>query len=332
MSGAGTMIEFTPEAEARLAEYLRQVRGALAGSPDVSPDEIEADIREHVGNELRSASTPVGVARLEAVLDQLGPPAKWGAVEGPSFFQRIKQRLRLGERVRTAREAVWRGPEDWRLAYLSFGVFALGVLTMVLFPLALVVSYILSRAGIAAANEKGVELGRARKWLLYPPVVLVSLALLVGVMAIPIAAGAATGGEVASARHRVTEFDRPNPQPVDPLDWRAARNWQARAEYKERLVSQVEEDRQLLAAIPVHVEWAAAAAALFVGVGAVAMWWTVLGFVSATFPGAVRAVFLPLLNRFERRHGLLLAVPCLVVAVIWCAAAFELASAAGVIG
>ena len=50
MSGAGTMIEFTPEAEARLVEYLRQVRAALSGSPDVSPDEIEADIREHVEN------------------------------------------------------------------------------------------------------------------------------------------------------------------------------------------------------------------------------------------------------------------------------------------
>ena len=298
----------------------------------MSPDEIEADIREHVENELHTAASPVGVARLEAVLDQLGPPAKWGAVESPSFFHRIKQHLRLGQCLRTAREAVWRGPEDWRLAYLSFGVFAVGALTIVVFPLALVVSYILGRAGIAAAREKGAEVGTARKWLLYPPVVLVSFALLVGVMAIPIAAGVATGGEVADADIGVTEFDRPNPQPVDPLDWRAARNWQARAEYKERLVSQVEEDRQLLAAIPVHVEWAPAAAALFVGVGAVALWWTVLGFVSATFPGAVRAVFLPLLNRFERRHGLMLAVPALVIAVVWCAAAFEVASAAGAIG
>lgn len=332
MSGAGTMIEFTPEAEARLAEYLRQVRAALAGSPDVSPDEIEADIREHVENELRAAASPVGVARLEAVLDQLGPPAKWGAGEGPSLLQRLKQRLRLGERLRSAREAVWRGPEDWRLAYLSFVVFALGVLTMVLFPLALVVSYILSRAGIAAARDKGAELGAARKWLLYPPVVLVSFALLTGVMALPIAAGGVTGGEVAGSANRVREFDRPNPTPSDPLDWRAMRNWQARESYKERIASQVEEDRQLLAAIPVHQEWASVAAGLFVGVGAVAIWWTILGFVSATFPGAVRGVFLPLLNRFERRHGLMLAVPALVIAVVWCAAAWEVASAAGVMG
>ncbi len=325
------MIEFTPEAEARLVEYLRQVRAALAGSPDVSPDEIEADIREHVENELRLAPAPVGVHRLERVLDQLGPPAKWGAVEGSTLLQRLKQRLRLGERFRTARAAVWRGPEDWRLAYLSFGVFSIGIVTVVVFPLALVVSYILSRAGIAAARDKGVELGRARKWLLYPPVVMVSLALLAGLMTLPIAAGGFTGREVAGAVHRVTEYERPNPPPSDPLDWRGVRNWQARESYKDRIASQVEEDRQLLAAIPVRGEWAPAAAGLFVGVGAVAVWWTILGFVSATFPGAVRAVFLPLLNRFERRHGLMLAVPAFLVAAIWCVAAWEVASAAGVI-
>jgi hypothetical protein len=312
---------------------LRQVRAALAGSPDVSPDEIEADIREHVENELHAASSPVGVARLEAVLDQLGPPAKWGAVEGPSLLQRMKQRLRLGDRVRSAREAVWRGPEDWRLAYLSFGVFAIGVLTMVLFPLALIVSYILSRAGLAAARDKDIELGGARKWLLYPPVVLVSLVLLAGVMAIPIAAGVATGGEAAAAVHRVRFYDRAeNDSLQPPLDRRKIPDWHYRQQWKERMASQVEEDRRLLAAIPVHPEWAPAAAGLFIGVGAVAIWWTILGFVSATFPGAVRGVFLPLLNRFERRHGLMLAVPALVVAVIWCAAVFEIASAAGVVG
>jgi hypothetical protein len=326
------MIEFTPEAEARLMEYLKQVRAALAGSPDVSPDEIEADIREHVENELRAAPAPVGVHRLERVLDQLGPPAKWGAAEGPTLLQRVKQRLRLGERLRTARDAVWRGPEDWRLAYLSFGVFAIGALTIVVFPLALVVSYILSRAGIAAAREKGVELGAARKWLLYPPVVLVSLALLIGVVAWPVAAGVATGAEVSMAAHRVETFDRPNPEPANRLDWRAMRDWQYREQARVRMASQIEEDRQLLAAIPVRHELAPVTTGLFIGAGAVAVWWTVLGLLGATFPRAVRAVFVPLCDRFERRHGLYLAAPAFAVAVIWCVAAFEVASAAGAIG
>jgi hypothetical protein len=325
------MIEFTPEAEARLAEYLRQVRAALAGSPDVNPDEIESDIREHVGNELRAASSPVGVARLEAVLDQLGPPAKWGAVESPSLLQRLKQHLRLAERIRSAREALYRGPEDWRLAYLSFGVFALGVLTVVLFPFALVVSYILSRAGLAAAREKGVEIGPARKWLLYPPVAIVSLALLLAVLALPVVAGGVTGAQVAGAVQRVESYERDNSGPINPLDQRAMRNWEARLARKDRMASQLEEDRQLLAMIPVHRDWAPATAGLFIGTGAAAIWWTLLGFAAASFPRTVRATFVPFCDRFERKHGMRLAVPSLAVAVAWCFVACEAATAAGLL-
>jgi len=328
MSGAGTMIEFNPEAEARLAEYLGQVRAALAGSEDVNPDEIEADIREHVENELHAAPSPVGVARLEAVLDQLGPPAKWGAVESPSLLQRLKQNLRLGERLRSAREAFWRGPEDWRLAYLTFGVFATGVLVFPLFPLFLIIAYCLGRAGIALAREKGVELGAARKWLLYPPVAIVSLALLLAVLALPLVAGGVTGAQVAGAVQRVESDERDNPGLTNPLDQRAMRNWEARMARKDRMASQLEEDRQLLAMIPVQRDWAPAAAGLFIGTGAAAIWWTLLGFATASFPRTVRATFVPFCNRFERKHGMRLAVPSLAVAVAWCFVAFEAATAA----
>src|SRR5262249_46454799 len=153
------------EAETRLGEYLVQVRTVLAGSADVSPDEIEADIREHVENELRAAPKPVGLPALEAVLARLGPPDKWATGEPPSALRRsgvlLREGLRMAreaageklrrageatrDRLRSAREAMWRGPEDRRLAYLAFGVFALGVLTIVLFPLCLVVSYLLAR-------------------------------------------------------------------------------------------------------------------------------------------------------------------------------------------
>jgi hypothetical protein len=324
------MIEFTPEAEARLAEYLRQVRAALAGSEDVNPDEIEADIREHVENELHAAASPVGVARLEAVLDQLGPPAKWGAVESPSLLQRLKQHLRLGERLRSARESLCRGPEDWRLAYLTFGVFATGVLIFPLFPLCLIVAYCLGRAGIALAREKGVELGAARRWLLYPPVAIVSLSLLLAVLALPLVAGGVAGAHVAGAVQRVESDERDNPGPPNPLDQRATRNWEARLARKDRMASQLEEDRQLLAMIPIQRDWAPAAVGLFASVGAFAIWWTVLGLASAAYPRAVRTAFVPLANRFERRHGLCVALPCLALSIIWCVTAYEVATAAGV--
>ena len=54
MNGAVLMPPYTAEAIARLEQYLREVRAALANSPDVNPDEIESDIRDHVATELRN--------------------------------------------------------------------------------------------------------------------------------------------------------------------------------------------------------------------------------------------------------------------------------------
>jgi hypothetical protein len=320
------MTEFTPEAEARLAEYLRQVRAALAGSPDVNPDEIEADIREHVGNEFRLATRPVPRAELEAVLTRLGPPSQWlpsGRVEpparGPSFGEY------LGDRWRAAREAVWRGPEDWRLAYLTLATFTVGLVTIFI-PVFLLVSYILGRAGLALAREKGIELGAARKWLLYPPVVLVSLKLLLAVVLWPVALGVAAGAEVEGAYHRVQTFDRPDQEPLSP---REARERGDRRVWKERMARQVEEDRQLLAMIPVAPGWAAPAAALFVVAGALSLWWAVLGLVGASFPRTVRAVFVPLCDGFEPRHGWRLGVLSLLAFAIWFGFAQRFAADAG---
>ena len=111
----------SPDAEARFEEYLAQVRRALAGVPDVSPAEIEADIREHVENELRAAARPVEPFVLEAVLTRLGPPTQWLPPGRPPVtaqvtagFATLGQYLKA--RRRAAWESVWRGPEDWRLA------------------------------------------------------------------------------------------------------------------------------------------------------------------------------------------------------------------------
>jgi hypothetical protein len=282
----------------------------------------------------------VGPGALGAVLERLGPPSQWGAGERPTALRRAGLCLRewargagaaVAGQCRKARAAVWGGPEDWRLPYLAFGVFAAGVLVFPLFPLFLFVSYLLARAGVAVAREKGVELGAARKWLLYPPLVLVSTVLLVAVVALPLAAGLIAGAEVAGAEHRVATFDRPNPEPIAPRDSRKVRDWEFQEKWKERMASQVEEDRQLLAAVPVAPRWAPAAAGLFVGVGACALWWTVLGVLGGSFPGVVRAVFFPLTQRFRSAHGWVVAVPCALVLVLWGVAAYEVAASAGVV-
>ncbi|AMV22827.1 hypothetical protein VT84_00345 [Gemmata sp. SH-PL17] len=326
-------LDLSPEAAARFDSYLSQVRAALAGTGDVNPGEIEADIREHVENELHAAPRPVPLAALDAVLTKLGPPSQWGTTNDPTLLHRarhlFRERLlaaRAGtvERAKRVRFTLWNGPEDWRLAYLAFGVFALGALTMIVFPIALVVSYILARAGLAVAAEKGIALGAGRKWLLYPPVVLVNLVLLIALVVWPVAAAGITGREVAASAHRIENFDRPDPVPRNAREMRDA---QSRQEWKDRVASQVEEDRKLLAMIPANPRWAPLVAALFVGFGAFALWWAVLGSVTATFPLSTRAVFHPLCNSFEPRHGRWVAVACVVLLIPWGAAVYDIIAA-----
>ncbi|MDY3553872.1 hypothetical protein R5W24_002986 [Gemmata sp. JC717] len=369
MTFTPTDLELSPPAAARLEEYLGQVRAALAGSPDVSAGDIESDLREHVANELSAAPRPVPLAALSAVLEQLGPPAQWGAAPDPAAFRGVRHLLR--EHLRGARTAaaagarrvrltLWNGPEDWRLAYLSFGVLAVGLVTMVVFPLALLVSYVLSRAGVAHARERGIDLGAGRKWLLYPPVVLVSAPLLLATVTWPLVACIPPEVEVSQAASRVRSFEyaESHPgastpfQPVLTLDAQQKllvnpRTLQAlqpvltpeaqkelmdqQAEHarkmKERMAAQVEKDRALLAAIPVGPQWAPLVASAFVGCGAVALWWMILGAVGARFPDAVRATFFPLCNRFEAHHGTWLAVMCFVLLLPWLAAVREFVAA-----
>lgn len=340
MTSTPADLGLAPDAAARLDDYLQQVRAALTGATDVNPDEIGADICEHVENELRAAPRPVPLAALEAVLAKLGPPAQWGAAPDPTVFHRAK--LLLSEGLRSARSAaaerakqvrlvLWNGPEDWRLAYLSFGVFALGALTLFVLPLALVVSYILSRAGLAVAKEKGIEIGAGRKWLLYPPLVIVSSKLLLLVAMWPAALGVWANDEVRAATFRVVMYDNPSVHTPSESDWRARGDMRNRQAWMARVAAQVEEDRKLLVAIPVKGEHASVTAGFFVGFGAVVAWWTVVGFVSARFPETVRAVFPPLCNRFERHHGAWIGFVCLVLTVAWCGITYNVASAVGLI-
>jgi hypothetical protein len=341
MTDTPVELHLTPDAEARLEDYLRQVRATLAGIADVNPEEIEADVREHVGNELHEVPRPVGVAALEAVLTRLGPPDQWATGERPSGLRRvghlIRERLRhageatrdrlraVGEaargRLRGAREVLLRGPEDRRLAYLSFGVFAIGVLTVVLFPLALVVSYLLSRAGIALAREKAIPLDGGRKWLLYPPVVIVGVALLVGVVFGPPVVGLVAGSHAVEDADRRERWELAG-KPVTITSPRALRH------QHPDVVTTLD---RVLAQFPGNREVERMLAVAFAGVGVFALWGLILGALGATFPGLVRGVFCPLCAGHRRGRGVWLAVVSLLVLVIWGVAAFEIAANAGLV-
>jgi hypothetical protein len=158
------MKTLTDDAQRRLDHYLRQVRATLSGCRSVNADEVERDLREHIDRELTGASDPASLSDLNAVLDRLGSPSQWVPAEELPWWRRFLMRWRTG-------------PEDWRLAYLAFGLLLLGVLfPLPLWPL-VPASYLVSRAVLTAAAGRNEDVG-AHKWLVYPSLLIVDIVLL----------------------------------------------------------------------------------------------------------------------------------------------------------
>lgn len=165
------MIEMTPAARERLDTYLQRMRSELRGTRSVVAEEVEQSVREHIDVALAQAPAPVGAAEVIGVLDRLGPPERWLADEERPAWRRALDRLRSG-------------PEDWRLAYLAFGIF---LASIVLLPiggiLLLIPAMFVSRAYVELARERGEALG-ARRWLVYPSIAIMLMfatgALIIG--------------------------------------------------------------------------------------------------------------------------------------------------------
>jgi hypothetical protein len=71
-----------------------------------------------------------------------------------------------------------------------------------LFPAFLIASYFAARADVSLARERGEDLG-ARRWLVYPPMVIVSLVLLLALTLWPIGLGGAVAEMPRSVRSDV---------------------------------------------------------------------------------------------------------------------------------
>ena len=154
------MINLTDNAKKHLDNYLQQVRTCLKDCPTVDADEVEQNIKEHIESELQDSSEPVSLDALDDILKRLGSPQQW-LPEEISWWRKIILRLRTG-------------PEDWRLAYISFGVFVLAFFAGRLgFIVLLLTSFIISRATLSAIG--GHEEPRAKKWLIYPSLVVAYL-------------------------------------------------------------------------------------------------------------------------------------------------------------
>jgi hypothetical protein len=194
------MPRFTPEAQMRFDEYLAHARAALAGHLEVSAEDIEQDVRAHIAAEFPPGSGWVRLDQLEAVLVRLGRPEQWVADEDRPVWRRGFDWVRtrptaVGRRVRVATDRLRNGPDDWRLAYITFGLLLIGVFIFPLLIVLLPASYLVGRAALTRARESGHSLG-GQKWLVYPPLVIVSLPLLVGLLLWPLGPGAAIADDV----------------------------------------------------------------------------------------------------------------------------------------
>jgi len=223
------MIRLTPEAQVYLEDYLADVRSAVAGHQSVSPIDIEQDVREHVFAALEGAESPVTATQLAAVLDRLGPPAEWVADEPRSIWKYLADRLKPvghravegikalpGEAYQAGRglAARVRGmSHDWRLAYITLGLFVLGMI----FPPLWIASYFVARADLSSARERGETLG-ARRWLVYPPLLIVSVVLFLALAAWPIAPAVRLSHEIPRAlKTEVADIMHVSPKAVQPV-------------------------------------------------------------------------------------------------------------------
>lgn len=135
------MITFNDDAKKLVDNYLHQVRSCLNSCTTVDADEVEQNIKEHIENELQDSSEPISYDELNIVLKKLGSPQQWVPEEETSWWRKIILRLRTG-------------PEDWRLAYISFGLLILGFLTgRNSFMILVIASFIVSRALISTAEQ-----------------------------------------------------------------------------------------------------------------------------------------------------------------------------------
>ena len=161
------MNTLTREAQERLDRYLGDVRSSLRSCRTIDPQEVEADVTEHINGELEGLTEPVSLADLEGVLERLGRPDQWLPAEELPWWRRAVRQLRTG-------------PADYRLAFISFGLlvsaFLFGRLSA---PVLILASFCVSRAALAEASKRD-GLGPQR-WLFYPSLVVVYALVLVGI-------------------------------------------------------------------------------------------------------------------------------------------------------
>jgi hypothetical protein len=175
--------EMTPRARVALNDYLEDVRRSLRGS-GLDEAEVESDIRDHVRDATAGLGRPIDADAMARVLIDLGPPRRWVTEDD----------------VDTPEPSVdARGPIPDGRRLLAWTVLLTTVLGLALFPwigpFGLLVAWLLARVAVAESRESGhhVETTDAPngkpsswRWMVYPPLVLVSVSLVVVVALAPL--------------------------------------------------------------------------------------------------------------------------------------------------
>jgi hypothetical protein len=169
-------IEYEDNAKLKVKEYLSAVGDRLRASQSVDAEEVVHDLQEHIQRELQKLPQPVSEPDVGKVLSRLGRPEEIVDEQDMSWWQTTILRLRSG-------------PEDWRLAYLSLGLLLLG-------PVGLLFSFLLSRAAISLAGEPDPP---AKKWLIYPSLIIVYTAIALPLLFWPAFLGGACTNELRHA-------------------------------------------------------------------------------------------------------------------------------------
>jgi hypothetical protein len=162
--------KYSENAKSRIDDYLNAIRDRLRASDTSDVQEVVDDLRGHIERELSGMAQPVSEANVERILARLGLPDQVVDEADMSWWRKMILRLR-------------RGPEDWRLAYLSFAVLIVGSL---LGGIGIIGSFLLSRAALSVAKEPEPK---AKRWLIYPSLIIVYASIVFVGLAWPAALG-----------------------------------------------------------------------------------------------------------------------------------------------
>lgn len=148
------MLDLPIEDQSAFIRYIDHVR-RCAIFCKLDDNEIVQEIEEHIKQEISNYSKPITREDIEGIIKNLGEPRKWIDENELSWWRKMCWML-------------WRGPDDWRLAYLSILLLFFG--TALAGPFGTIASFFFSRVVLELEGAKEIH---RKRWLIYPSLIIV---------------------------------------------------------------------------------------------------------------------------------------------------------------